>query len=89
MLGGTRRRTCSRSVSSSTHPPEEQDRLRALIGDGHLPPPAWDPAADPVNLAGLDDESLDLLRERATGQPLRAATDPVRLPHGGSGVPAG
>ncbi|MGX7674760.1 alpha/beta fold hydrolase [Plantactinospora sp. DSM 117369] len=71
-----------------TNPPEEQHRLRALIGAGHLlPPPAWDPAADPVNLAGLDDESLDLLRERATGQPLRTATDPVRLPHGHT-VPA-
>ncbi|MFC6023248.1 alpha/beta fold hydrolase [Plantactinospora solaniradicis] len=63
-----------------TNPPEEQERLRTLIGDGHLvPPPAWDPAEDPTNLAGLDDEILDLLRRRATGQPLRTATDPVRL----------
>ncbi|MEH0830241.1 alpha/beta fold hydrolase, partial [Micromonospora sp. CPCC 205714] len=38
-----------------TNPPEEQERLRALIGDGHLlPPPAWEPAEDPQNLAGLD-----------------------------------
>jgi len=68
-----------------TNPPEEQERLRALIGDGHLlPPPAWDPAEDPGNLAGLDNEVLDLLRTRSTGQPLRTATDPVRLSHGGS-----
>ncbi|AVT31897.1 esterase [Plantactinospora sp. BC1] len=70
-----------------TNPPEEQARLRALIGDGHLlPPPEWAPATDP-NLAGLDDTALDLLRRRATAEPLRAATDPVTLPHGGT-VPA-
>ncbi|GIG92473.1 alpha/beta fold hydrolase [Plantactinospora endophytica] len=68
-----------------TQPPEEQERLRTLVGDGHLlPPPAWDPATDPVNLAGLDDETLNLLRTRTTGQPLRAGTDPVTLPHGGT-----
>jgi pimeloyl-ACP methyl ester carboxylesterase len=70
-----------------TVPPQEQDRLRALIGDGHLlPPPAWDPAADPTNLAGLDESTLSLLRERSTAQPLRAATDPVRRT-GGRPVP--
>ncbi|MFD0823481.1 alpha/beta fold hydrolase, partial [Micromonospora zhanjiangensis] len=48
------------------NPPEEQDRLRGLIGAGHLlPPPAWDPAADPRNLAGLDADTLALLRRRA------------------------
>ncbi|MBF9128980.1 alpha/beta hydrolase [Plantactinospora sp. S1510] len=68
-----------------THPPQEQERLRALIGDGHLvPPPAWDPTEDPTNLAGLDDEFLDLLRRRATGQPLGSATRPVRLSGGGT-----
>ncbi|SCG64381.1 alpha/beta fold hydrolase [Micromonospora halophytica] len=70
-----------------TNPPEEQQRLRALIGDGHLlPPPAWDRAEDPENLAGLDDSALALLRRRSTGQPLRAATDPVRRT-GGRPVP--
>jgi hypothetical protein len=43
-----------------TNPPEEQDRLRTLIGDGHLlPPPAWEPADDPANLAGLDADALE------------------------------
>ncbi|MFI5927910.1 alpha/beta fold hydrolase [Micromonospora sp. NPDC051543] len=70
-----------------TVPPQEQQRLRAAIGDGHLlPPPAWDPAADPTNLAGLDESTLSLLRERSTGQPLRTATDPVRRT-GGRPVP--
>ncbi|MFF0175415.1 alpha/beta fold hydrolase [Micromonospora profundi] len=70
-----------------TVPPEEQQRLRAFIGAGHLlPPPAWDPAADPTNLAGLDDPTLALLRARATPQPLRTATDPVRRT-GGRPVP--
>ncbi|MGQ5264221.1 alpha/beta fold hydrolase [Micromonospora sp. ZYX-F-536] len=70
-----------------TVPPEEQEALRAAIGSGHLlPPPAWDPAADPANLAGLDEPTLALLRARATPQPLRAATDPVRRT-GGRPVP--
>ncbi|MGS2617090.1 alpha/beta fold hydrolase [Micromonospora sp. LZ34] len=70
-----------------SHPPEEQERLRAQIGAGHLlPPPAWDPAEDPENLAGLDDTALGLLRARATPHPLRAATDPVRRT-GGRAVP--
>ncbi|WP_435206372.1 alpha/beta fold hydrolase [Micromonospora sp. bgisy143] len=70
-----------------TVPPEEQQRLRALIGNGHLlPPPAWDPTADPTNLAGLDEQALTLLRARSTPQPLRTATDPVRRT-GGRPVP--
>ncbi|WFE48988.1 alpha/beta hydrolase [Micromonospora sp. WMMD1155] len=70
-----------------TVPPEEQERLRAAIGDGALlPPPAWDPTADPTNLAGLDEPTLAALRARATPQPLRAATDPVRRT-GGRQVP--
>ncbi|MDG4830348.1 alpha/beta hydrolase [Solwaraspora sp. WMMD1047] len=62
-----------------TNPPAERDRLRALIGSGHLlPPPPWQPADDPANLAGLDDQALTTLRERTTPHPVRAATDPVR-----------
>ncbi|MFF5056874.1 alpha/beta fold hydrolase [Micromonospora sp. NPDC000663] len=70
-----------------TVPPPEQQRLREAIGDGHLlPPPAWDPVADPSNLAGLDEATLAVLRFRATPQPLRTATDPVRRT-GGRPVP--
>ncbi|MDM4718508.1 alpha/beta hydrolase [Micromonospora sp. WMMA1363] len=70
-----------------SNPPEEQERLRTRIGDGHLlPPPAWEPTSDPQNLAGLDAAVLTLLRRRATGHPLRAATDPVRRT-GGRAVP--
>jgi pimeloyl-ACP methyl ester carboxylesterase len=62
-----------------TNEPAEQERLRTLIGDSHLlPPPPWDPAADPVNLAGLDETALATLRSRATPHPLGAATQPVR-----------
>ncbi|MFY1693445.1 alpha/beta fold hydrolase [Plantactinospora sp. WMMB782] len=75
------------TAQMDTVEPDERESLLALVGDGHLlPPQAWQPADDP-NLAGLDDELLGLLRSRATAQPLRAATDPVRLPHGGR-VPA-
>ncbi|MGW0435087.1 alpha/beta fold hydrolase [Micromonospora sp. NPDC003197] len=70
-----------------TNPPEEQERLRALIGDGHLlPPPAWKPDEDPENYVGLDDVTLALLRARSTPQPVRTATDPVRV-SGGRPVP--
>jgi pimeloyl-ACP methyl ester carboxylesterase len=70
-----------------TNEPAEQERLRTLIGDGHvLPPPPWNPAADPANLAGLDEAIVAELRERATPQPLRAATQPVRRT-GGRPVP--
>ncbi|WP_329109333.1 alpha/beta hydrolase [Micromonospora sp. NBC_01699] len=69
-----------------TNPPEEQDHVRDLVRDGQLPPPAWDPTADPDNLAGLDEPALALLRERSTPQPLRTATDPVRRT-GGRAVP--
>ncbi|GAB3140962.1 hypothetical protein GCM10027290_12730 [Micromonospora sonneratiae] len=62
------------------NPPEEQKRLRALIGDGHLlPPPAWESEEDPQNYVGLDASTLAMLRARTTPQPLRTATDPVRI----------
>lgn len=68
--------------------PEEQERLRAQIGDGHLLPPRdWDRAADPVLLAGLDDAALATLRERATPHPLGAATQPVRRTGAGDALP--
>jgi pimeloyl-ACP methyl ester carboxylesterase len=76
------------SAQFDSNPPQEQERLRALIGDGHLvPPPPWQPADDPASLAGLDAQTLELLRGRSTGQPLRAATDPVRRT-GGKPVPS-
>ncbi|KAB1948986.1 alpha/beta fold hydrolase [Micromonospora sp. ALFpr18c] len=70
-----------------TVPPQEQQRQRAAIGSGHLlPPPPWDPAADPTNLAGLDEATLAVLRARTTPHPRAAATDPVRRT-GGRPVP--
>jgi pimeloyl-ACP methyl ester carboxylesterase len=35
-----------------------------------LDPPPWDPAADPVMLAGLDEHALHLLRTRSTPHPM-------------------
>jgi pimeloyl-ACP methyl ester carboxylesterase len=40
------------------------------FNDDLVAPRAWDPAADPVLLAGLDERALRLLRTRATGHPL-------------------
>jgi pimeloyl-ACP methyl ester carboxylesterase len=71
-----------------TNEPQEQERLRAEIGDGHLlPARGWDAAADPVLLAGLDEGTLAMLRERSTPHPLRAATQPIRRTGAGDALP--
>ncbi|MGN9912940.1 alpha/beta fold hydrolase [Phytohabitans sp. LJ34] len=71
-----------------TNEPAEQERLRAEIGDGHLLPARdWDAAADPVLLAGLDEATLAMLRERSTPHPLGAATQPVRRTGAGDALP--
>jgi pimeloyl-ACP methyl ester carboxylesterase len=50
-------------------------------GDGwRIPVPAFDPAADPANLAGLTDEQLTLMRERGTPQPYGPARQPLHRP---------
>ena len=60
-------------------PEPEQRRVRDEAGpDGRFPPPPFDPAADPVNLAGLDDAALAELRRRATPHPLGSVTQPMR-----------
>jgi hypothetical protein len=52
----------------------------AEAGHGYLlPPPAWDPADDPVNLAGLDEDALALLRRCAVGHPFGSIVEPLRL----------
>jgi pimeloyl-ACP methyl ester carboxylesterase len=67
-----------------TNPPEQREEIRRQVGGGFLiPPPPWKAADDPVNLAGLDDDALALLRRLSTGHPFATATDPLRL----SGAP--
>jgi pimeloyl-ACP methyl ester carboxylesterase len=71
-----------------TAPPEEQERVRTQVGDGHLaPPPAFDPAQDPTNLAGLDDAALDQLRTRSTPHPFASMTQPIVRRGGAAPVP--
>ena len=64
-----------------TNPPEAQEAIRKQVdaeGDGwRIPVPAWDPAAEPLILAGLGDAELALMRGRAVPQPFRTATDAV------------
>lgn len=64
--------------------PAEQAELRAqaAAADGMLPPPPWDPAQDPDNLAGLDPAALALLRQRSTPQPFATYTQPARRTDG-------
>jgi pimeloyl-ACP methyl ester carboxylesterase len=42
-----------------------------------VPPRPWDPDADPVLLAGLDDAALALLRTRSTPHPLASVAQPI------------
>lgn len=66
------------------HEPEVQEAMRAQVDadtDGwRLPVPAFDPAADPVNLAGLSEGQLALMRERGTPQPFGTVIQPLRRP---------
>jgi pimeloyl-ACP methyl ester carboxylesterase len=62
--------------------PEGSTQL-AISGDdstavtGDVPPRDWDPAADPVLLAGLDETALELLRTRSTPHPLASVKQPL------------
>jgi pimeloyl-ACP methyl ester carboxylesterase len=51
-----------------------------------FPPRPWEPADDPVNLAGLDDRALTLLRTRATTHPYAAVAQGISRV-GGKPVP--
>ncbi|NUU22664.1 MAG: alpha/beta hydrolase [Streptomycetaceae bacterium] len=65
-----------------TNEPADQERIRQEVkasGGVAIPVPAFDRDADPVNLAGLDDADLALLRERGTPEPWGVATGPLRL----------
>jgi pimeloyl-ACP methyl ester carboxylesterase len=42
-----------------------------------VPSRPWDPQADPVLLAGLDDHALELLRTRATAHPAASVSQPL------------
>jgi pimeloyl-ACP methyl ester carboxylesterase len=65
------------------NPPEEQERIERRVKDDgagwQIPVPDFDPAADPVNLAGLSADDLELMRTRGVGQPFATATQPLRL----------
>ena len=64
------------------------ERLVAERGDGWLLPPiAFDPAEDPVNLAGLDPTALARLRSGATPHPFATMTQPIRLTGAGDSIP--
>jgi pimeloyl-ACP methyl ester carboxylesterase len=79
-------------ASIDFHGPQAQRSLRdqvARCGDGWLlPVPVFDPAADPVNLAGLADEQLAVLRSRGTPQPFGTVTQPLERPDPRPAVPA-
>ncbi|MFI0352009.1 alpha/beta fold hydrolase [Actinomadura sp. 9N407] len=64
--------------------PEERAAIeKRVAGEGQgwlIPAPPFDPAADPHQLAGLDEAALALLRERATPQPVGTATQAPARP---------
>jgi len=47
-----------------------------ITGDALAPRP-WDPVADPILLAGLDETALELLRTRSTPHPLASVRQPL------------
>ena len=73
-------------------PPEAQEAQRKLVaeqGDGWLlPPPAFDAAEDPVNLAGISEADLDRARRLGSPQPFRTVTDALDRPGDPIPVPA-
>jgi pimeloyl-ACP methyl ester carboxylesterase len=79
-------------ASIDFHGPDAQRNMRAVVarcGDGwRLPVPAFDAAADPVNLAGLSPEQLEAMRGRGTPQPFGTVTQPLERPDPRPAVPA-
>lgn len=65
------------------HSPEERERIeKQVAGEGgglRIPVPAFAAVSDdPVNLAGLSDDDLALMRARGVPQPFGAARQPLR-----------
>jgi pimeloyl-ACP methyl ester carboxylesterase len=79
-------------ASIDFHGPQARQELRervAASGDGWLlPVPPFDAADDPVNLAGLTEEQLAVLRSRGTPQPFGTVTQPLERPDPRPAVPA-
>jgi pimeloyl-ACP methyl ester carboxylesterase len=79
-------------ASIDFHGPAAQRSLRdqvARCGDGWLlPVPAFEAAADPVNLAGLSPAQLEAMRGRGTPQPFGTVTQPLERPDPRPAVPA-
>ncbi|MGW2540185.1 alpha/beta fold hydrolase [Kitasatospora sp. NPDC001574] len=60
----------------------------SLVGGWRHPMPPWDElAASGASLDGLDRETLDDIRARATDVPVRVFTEPLRLTGGGQALP--
>ncbi|REF00433.1 alpha/beta fold hydrolase [Thermomonospora umbrina] len=57
-----------------------EERVVREGGGRMIPPPPFDPAEDPQNLAGLSPERLAELRERATPQPYGTGAQPLPRP---------
>lgn len=72
--------------------PQGQRSMREQVardGDGWLiPVPAFDAAADPVNLAGLSPAQLAVMRDRGTPQPFGTATQTLKRADPRPAVPA-
>lgn len=65
----------TRQIDLAGDDPESGD---APESDGDaVPPRPWDPDADPVLLAGLDEAALALLRTRSTPHPRASVTQPI------------
>jgi pimeloyl-ACP methyl ester carboxylesterase len=56
---------------------DDGDDGPAREDDDGVAPPDWDPASDPVNLAGLDEAAVAKLRARSTPHPRASVAQPL------------
>ncbi|QKG19224.1 alpha/beta fold hydrolase [Actinomadura verrucosospora] len=64
-------------------PDDRAELEKTVAGEGGgwtIPVPPFDAAADPVNLAGLDEDRLAEIRRRGTPQPFATVTQPLERP---------
>jgi len=69
--------TTQHSLLGDETPEGPGNHAQASATGDAVPAREWDPAADPILLAGLDETALELLRTRSTPHPLASVTQPL------------
>lgn len=77
-LGGRVRRVVYVDSGPLPDGTRQLDMGAPVPADVPVPPRPWDRAADPVMLAGLDDDAIALLEKRSTTHPYGSVAQPLR-----------